>query len=156
MESIKEILESWGIISPPEFFTGIGICIAVPLLIVSAAFRLFFMKLGEVEGYGWKQGVWGVLGCSACSTGLLMVFIPPIFFTPSEVPDLILGVMAVGDLLAIPGLLLLVASVLLGIRSLLHPRGNREISWGRRFVFYVPLIMLFSNIVRLYQVLGVH
>jgi len=156
MEPVKELLNSWGIISPPEFFSGIGVCILVALLAVSAAFRLFFIRGYEKEEPGWKHWFRGVLGCCCCCAGLVMTFTIPLFYTPADVPDAALAVMMAGVIVAAPGLLLLLASVLPNIKVLLKPGGGAEKQWARKFIYILPLSVLFPLFLRLYQMSGVH
>jgi hypothetical protein len=155
MQIIKGILHSWNIISPPEFFFGVGICIGIPLLLISVAFKVFFLKRGSSPGRGWRYDSIGLPACICSTCGLVAIFVVPLFSTPDNVPDWSLAIMALGTLVGLLGLLALIASVVLDIPSLLGPRGEQEIQWARNFVFYVPLCLILVNLVRLYVLFDV-
>ena len=155
MQPIKDILHSWNIISPPEFFFGIAICIGIPLLLVSVVFKVFFIKDGSSTGRGWRCDFIGLFACVCSTSGLAAVFAVPLFFTPGNVPDWSLATMAIGAIVGLLGLLALIAATVLDLRSLLKPRGEQEIQWARNFIFYVPLFLVFVNLVRLYRLFNV-
>jgi hypothetical protein len=156
MEPVRNLMKSWGIINPAEFFFGLGVCILVPLLAVSAAFRLFFLRGCEHPGTGWRQWFRGVLGCCLCSAGLVLVFTPPLFHAPDVVPDGALALMLAGVAMAAPGLLVLLTAVLPGMRSLRKPGGGGEKPWARTLIYLLPLGTLFPLFARLYGYLGIH
>ena len=155
MQMIKDMLASWGIISPPEFFFGIGVCIGIVLLAISIVFRVFFFAEKSAFGRGWRYDLVGILACSCSIAGLVAVFTVPLFFAPSLVPDWCLACMAIGTLVGLPGLLTLLVSVLLDVRSLVRPRGDGEIHWARGFIFYVPFCLILPGLLHLYRLFGV-
>jgi hypothetical protein len=155
MTEIGEILRSWGIINPAEFFFGIGICIGVPLLVVSGAFGILFLRVGTIDGRGWRLDKLGVAGCLACCAGMLAVFIVPIFGPPDRIPTWAQAVMAIGTVVGAAGLATLLAAVFADLRCLFRPRGTGELRWARSLIWYLPLIALFAIMMRLYNFFGV-
>ncbi len=41
-------------------------------------------------------------------------------------------------------------------RTLWRPRGNGEHYWSRPLVFYLLVVIIFANLIRLYSLLDVH
>jgi hypothetical protein len=155
MQTIKDILHSWNIISPLEFFFGIAICIGIPLLLVSVAFKVFFLKNGSSQGRGWRYASIGVFACIFSTCGLVAVFAVPIFSAPDEVADWSLAIMTLGTLVGLLGLFALIVSVVLDIPSLLKPRGEQEVQWARNFIFLVPPCVGLAIFVQLYTLFDV-
>ena len=156
MTAICDIIRSWGIANPAELFFGIGVCVGLPLLATAVAFRALFTKDGVSEGRGWRFDRIGVAGCLAASGGLLAVITVPIFYPPSKVPMGFLTTMLTGTVLGASGLVILLISVLLDLGGLRRPRGETEVRWARPLIFYLPLHIIFPNLIRLYQLFDVH
>jgi hypothetical protein len=157
MQAIRDALTSCGIAHPAEFFVGIGVCILVPLVAVSILFRALFMKTGEMdEGPGWRYAILGVVGCGSCTAGLLAAAVVPVFWPPDEVPDAGIAVMCVGDVIALAGLMVLLASTVLDVRALRRPRTRGEVSWARAFISYAPISIFLTGVVAAYELADVH
>lgn len=146
----------WGIVNPAEMIVGVGMILGIAQLFVSCLFWLFFLKPGQAAGRGWSYDGFAALACIAATGGLLAVFVVPIFYHANEVPFVVAVIMACGLVLTATGLLVQCYSLIRGREQLLQPRGERELSWARKFIAYVPLSVVAVNLLQLYQLLGVH
>lgn len=156
MNSIVLWLKGMGIINPSEFFFGIGICIGLPLLTISAVFRIFLHPFDAPGGVGWKHAGLGAVSCVVCCAGLLCVAFVPCLYRPAQVPNWGIWLMLCGDSVAFVGLSTLLTIVIISWRELRQPMGVNERPLCRKLVFALPLCILLPVVVRIYRFLGVH
>ncbi len=154
MQVIRLFLDGWGILSPAEFYFGIGICIAAVLLLATALIALSALRSGPPAA-GRRFPV-VVFAFSAMATaGLLLMAAVPCFFPPDETPEVAWGAMAVGDLVAFVSVLGLLSTLAFLHRAWLAGPGVGESIQLRLWTFLVPLFALVA-VVRAYQLVGVH